>query len=94
MTVHHNILDKFIEDPEYFPHYQSWLILEHENTNVQKSPTQFSNAQLDVESNSQMFNGIIMFTYTITIKFIVQILNVRKTPEKDFGLVIITKIYI
>ena len=47
MTVHHNDPDNFIDDPEYFPQYLSWILCEHDGTNIHKSPNQVSNAQLD-----------------------------------------------
>ena len=30
MNVHHNYAENFIDDPEYFHQYSSWLICEYE----------------------------------------------------------------
>ena len=38
MTSHHNNPKKNIDNPEYFLHYWSWIIRDHEVKNIQASP--------------------------------------------------------
>ena len=62
MTVHHNDPDKFIDNPEDFLQYNRWLISEDGVNNIQTSPPQVSNEQLDGWPNYNDFIDIIMFT--------------------------------
>ena len=47
ITVQQNDLNKFIDEPEEFYQYHSWVISENEGNNTQTSSKQVSNAQLD-----------------------------------------------
>ena len=89
MTVHNNDPDNFIDDPEYFHQYPSWIISGHGGNTLQKNTNQVSTAQLDGGSKSHVFANITMFTYIRPEKWNVQILNGRKSPTKSFGLVIV-----
>ena len=89
ITVHHNDPDNFIDDPEYFFQYYIWVLCVHEVKKIQTIPTHIRNSQLQGGSNSHMFNYITMSTYIRHVKCNLQILNVRKSPTKVFGLVII-----
>ena len=91
MTVHHNDSEIFIDDPEYFLQYLSWLLSEHEGNTLKPTNNQFSTAQLGGGSKSHCFMYITIFTYIRTIKCKVQIINDSKSPANVFGLVILKK---
>ena len=55
MTVYHNDPDNFIDDPEYFHQYHSWILCEHKGTNIQTSITNISKSQMRWVSNSPVF---------------------------------------
>ena len=86
MTVHHNDPDKFIDNPEDFLQYNRWLISEDGVNNIQTSPPQVSNEQLDGGSNYQVFTNSNIFNYIGSIKYNAQNINFRKDPAK--GLVL------
>ena len=89
MNFHHNYLENFIDDPEYFFQYHSWLLSGYEGNTLKTNTTQVITTQVDVGSNYHIFSDITMLTYTRPLKFRIQILNGRKSPEKGFGLVVV-----
>ena len=48
MTVQQNNPEKFIDYPENFHPYHIWLLIENKGNDIQTSPTQVKNTQLDV----------------------------------------------
>ena len=89
MSVHHNFAEKFIVDPESFSQYHILLLSGHYGKKIQTNTTQVSTEQLGRDTKSHMFTDMIMFTYIITEKYNVQIINGREDPAKGFGIVIV-----
>ena len=75
IDIYQNDPDKFIDDQKYIFQYVCWLLSEHEGTNIQKSITQISNAQLDRWSNSHVLTYITIFIYIRHVKYNVKLLN-------------------
>ena len=89
MTVYHNDPENFIDDSEYFFQYRSSILSGHKGNKLNPTTIKFITAQLDGESNSNVFTNITMFAYIRHVKCNVQFANVSKAPEKCFGLFII-----
>ena len=89
MTVHNNDQWSYIDGPEYFHKYRSWLLNEHNINILHRTTTKVSTTQLDGGSNSHVLTYTIMFTYIRPVKCNVHIINGRNPPAKVFGLVII-----
>ena len=66
--VSQNYTYNFIDEPEDFLQYHSWLLREQKGTNIQTNPTQFGNTQLYGVSNYHMFTEITMCTYIRPVK--------------------------
>ena len=75
MTVHHNYPENFIDDPEYFHQYCSWLLIIHEINTIQPTNNQVSNVQLYGGSNYHILTNIIISNYIIPVDCNVKILN-------------------
>ena len=80
MNVHNNDPESFIDDPEDFHQYCSWLLSVYKGNTLHPTATQVRTSQLDGGSNSHMFTNITMLSYTRHVKFNVKILNGIKTP--------------
>ena len=88
MNVHQSDPENFIDDTEAFCQYNSWILSGNKSNIIHLTTTQVSTEQLDGEWKYFVFTDITMFTYIISVKYNVQILNGRKPLEKGFGLVI------
>ena len=82
MIVHHKDKENYINVPEYFRQYCSWILIEHEGNTPHPTTTQVGTAQLDLGSNSHVFFYITMFTYIRPVKCYAQIFNGSKSPAK------------
>ena len=69
VNMYHNDTDTYIDDPEDFFQYLSWIQRDHAVKKIQTSITHNINAQLYVGPNSHMFKNINMFTYVLSAKW-------------------------
>ena len=78
MSIHHNDPENIINDPEDFFQYRSWPLSGHKVKKIHPTTIKVNTEQLDVGSNSHVFNNIKIFAYTRPVQFNVKIRNGNK----------------